>query len=97
VRVCLVSAENEQTAAWQLFAINLDRGLREEECNCVRGVKAITEIGDVINPNGAFRIGPNALRCAPPTINVGSKLRPRKTKRAAPARRINKKQANYFL
>ena len=35
--------------------------------------------------------------CAPPTINVGSKLRPRKTKRAAPARRINKKQANYFL
>jgi hypothetical protein len=30
-------------------------------------------------------------------MDVGSKLRPRKTKRAAPARRINKKQANYFL
>ena len=51
-----------------------------------------------INPSEKTCSGAEILGAAPrPTIKVGSELRARKTKRAAPARRINQKQANYFL
>jgi hypothetical protein len=50
-----------------------------------------------INPSEKLVARGNSGSRAPPTIKVGSELRARKTKRAAPARRINQKQANYFL